>query len=348
MKILVIRLGAIGDMIMITPLLKALYEDGNIIDVYCKRSASDIIRHNPHVKKVLYHDDSLKIEDCDIAFEKAGEGYERVINLTGSIEGSLVKVQGTHEDKWPQYFKHAHCNINYYDQTMMLGGYPEKKGENGELFFSAAEESAARQYRRKYKDKFLILWALAGSSIHKAYPMAEVVAKKFLNRHPDAMTITVGDALSSILEWRHPQAKSYSGIWPVRKSMIMAKYADLVIGPDTGMLHAAGCYDTPKIILLTAVTHENVSKYWNNCYHILPRNTECYPCHRLIYTRDACPTMPGINAAACSVNINANEVYSTIEDVYEKWKEAKNGNVLQRGIFSLCGRRNGVLLGQSA
>jgi len=101
-----------------------------------------------------------------------------------------------------------------------------------------------RSYRKKHKGKFLILWSLSGSSGHKTYPFTEFVAKGFLDKHPDAMILTVGETLCELLEWSHPQTKCYSGKWPIRKSLIMAKYADLIIAPETGIANAAGCFDS--------------------------------------------------------------------------------------------------------
>ena len=344
-KALVVRLGAIGDMVIITPLLRALGEDGHSVTLYCRKGADDIVRHNPFIKKVIFHDEKMTYDEFMAHVDKLGKEYDKFINLTGSIEGSLLASEGTPEFDWPKYLRHSQFNVNYYDRTMMVGGYPEKKGLHGELFFSPAEEKQAREFRKKHKGKFIILWALAGSSFHKAWPYAEQTAKAFLDKHPDAMTITVGDELSVLLEWTHKQAKSYSGIWPVRKSLIMTKYADLVIGPDTGILNAAGCFDTQKILLLTGITPENISKTWNNVNVVTARNAECYPCHRLIHTLEACPIMPGINSPVCAANIPAGQVYLMIEEVYRKWREKRNGNAISRDESNLCRRYNRALLG---
>jgi ADP-heptose:LPS heptosyltransferase len=50
--------------------------------------------------------------------------------------------------------------------------------------------------------------------------------------------------------------------------MALTKFVDLVISPDTGVLHASGCYDTPKIGLLGHTTIENITKYFKNDYSI--------------------------------------------------------------------------------
>ena len=63
-----------------------------------------------------------------------------------------------------------------------------------------------------------------------------------------------------MLEWEGTNMKHYSGTWGIRKSLLWTKYADLVIGTETGILNGAGCFDTPKIVMLSHSTEENLSK----------------------------------------------------------------------------------------
>ena len=71
--------------------------------------------------------------------------------------------------------------------------------------------------------------------------------------------------------------------------MVMTKYADLVVGPETGILNAAGCFPTPKITLLSHSRHENLCKYWENDYCLAPEGAFCHPCHVLHYTHAPSP-----------------------------------------------------------
>jgi len=69
-------------------------------------------------------------------------------------------------------------------------------------------------FRRRFEDKFLVLWCLQGSSMHKCYPFGQDVALEFLQRHRDAMTITVGDDLCRLIEWDHERNQAPPGAVP--------------------------------------------------------------------------------------------------------------------------------------
>jgi ADP-heptose:LPS heptosyltransferase len=317
----VVRYGAFGDAIMVTPLLRVLKEEGYHVTVNCSWQVIEVLKHNPFVDKIIEHKkDSIPANQLDEYWDEMSKDYDKFINLSESIEGALLKVEGRKEFNWDGAKRHAECNVNYYDQTLKLGGYENITGKNGELYFSKLEEKIGRDYRKKYKKKFLILWSLSGSSYHKTYPFAEYVARGFLKNHPDAMIMTVGDNLCTLLEWSDEQTKSYSGKWPIRKSMIMTKYADLVVGSETGILNASGCFDTPKIVMLSHSSHENLSKYWKNT-HPVNAEVECYPCHQLHYSLESCKVDRQIKSPVCMAKLSPSKVLVEMDKIYNNWKE---------------------------
>lgn len=321
--VLLVRYGAFGDMIMITPLLRALKEDGYHVTLNCSPQGVEMLRHNPFVDKFILHErDSVPRETLDEFWDEMAKGYDKFINLSESIEGSLLKIEGREDYKWAAPRRHAECNVNYYDRTLELGGYGHIKGKNGELYLSSTEEMFARDYRRKHKKKFLIQWALSGSSYHKAYPFVEMVARAFLDKHPDAMIITTGDALCEVLEWSHPHTKSYSGKWGIRKSFSVSKYADLVIGAETGQLHAAACFDTPTLVLMSHSSEENLNKYWKDSYSV-GAEVPCRPCHKLHYRLETCPLIESLRSPVCMAKLKPAKVLEAMDKVYDKWREEK-------------------------
>jgi hypothetical protein len=145
------------------------------------------------------------------------------------------------------------------------------------------------------------------------------------------MTITVGDDLCRLIEWDHPRAEKKSAVWDIRSSMLVTKYVDLVVAPETGMLNAAGCYNTPKIGLLTHSNKTNLTKYFANDYS-MQAEIDCSPCHRMIYQHNAekdCPKMDlgdGAWLCACAGAFDPNKLLKRMEMIYAAWKE-KNRKV---------------------
>lgn len=383
-RALVVRYGAIGDIVQSTPVFRKLKEEGYHVTLNCTGPAQEILRNNPHVDdfivqiKDYVRNDGKQLENY---WSEIGKGYDKYINLTGAAEDSLLvadkliykwstDIRAKHPELDEASVLHNALNVardkakdtNYYDNHLAKAGYSDQ-GLNGELFFSEQEEIMAAGFRERYKDKFMILWSLAGSSYHKIYPYFHLVLSELAAKNPDVLVVSVGDAECRLLE-RLPSTKYLprSGVWELRTSMIMTKWADLVVGPETGILNAAGCFPTPKITLLSHSKHENLCKYWENDYCLAPQGVFCHPCHTLHYTHavppnkcQSCdgsihefnkgqaqphegrfggfwscpytktPTAEGKEFPLCTaIGISPERLLNRINEVYNLWKERRN------------------------
>jgi len=316
-KACVLRWGAWGDLIMCSPLFKLLKKDGYHVTAHITKRAKDVLKGNPYIDEfIVYVDDTVPFDKLGAYWDDLSKQYDRFINLSGSIEEGLLAAPWQDIYTWKKEERHKKLNVNYYDRTLELGGYPIK-GRNGELYLTKDDEKIVRSRLKPYRDKFVILWSLSGSSYHKTYPFAEQVALRFLENHKDAQIICVGETLCYLLEWDHRRSFNASGAWSMRTTMALTKYVDLVIGPETGVMNAAGCFDTPKIVFLSHSSEENLTKYWKNCT-ALHGEAFCYPCHMLHYNRDSCPHDSITTAPLCMARIKPEDVYNAMEQVYQR------------------------------
>lgn len=343
---LVIRYGALGDMIMITPILRQLKKDGYHVVLNCSEYATQVLKENPNIDEfIVQQKDVIPNDKLDEYWAEISKGFDKVVNLTGTIEQDLLKVQGKEEFNWSHKRRKKECNKNYIDYTMERAGY-ELKGEPTELFFTEQEERLAKTFLENHKDKFLIVWAMSGSSIHKVYPWAEYVAGTLCQKYgDDTLIVTVGDDFSRMIEWNLPNTLPRCGIFTIRQSMILTKYANLVIGPETGILSAASCYDTPKIIFLSHSSEENLTKYWKNVTALHPEDCRCHPCHKLIYV-DTCPSGKVGGRPRCAENIRPETVFKAIETHFKDWKHGRENKPISDSQGSGRAphkRRRGVL-----
>jgi ADP-heptose:LPS heptosyltransferase len=91
----------------------------------------------------------------------------------------------------------------------------------------------------------------------------------------------------------------------MRQSMAVALLSDVVVGPETGILHAVAAENTWKVILLSHSSPTNLTRDWPNTTAILPDPTKapCYPCHLLHYGTAFCPQENGFAACAASISV---------------------------------------------
>lgn len=321
MRILIVRIGALGDALIITPLVRYLKEEGNEIYLMGSKSTEIIFKHNPYVDKFLfYKKDSIPTEFLGRFIEETAKAYEcdKIIDLSGSIENKLLFHPLQPQYNFPKEERIKLANKNFYDWTFEVAGYPNIKGQLPEMYFSDDEEEWCAKFRQDYLGKKIILWGLSGSARHKAYPYTRLVMEDIIMRYNNVIFITVGDEYCQILEveLEHERVIHKSGKWNFRQSAIMCKYASLVIAPETGLIHAAGCFNTPKICLYSHSTRVSLSRYFVNDYSIEP-DVSCAPCFRLIYDADIqCPIDDLTKAPYCmAFGISPRKLITRIEEV---------------------------------
>jgi ADP-heptose:LPS heptosyltransferase len=329
----IVRYGALGDMVMITPLIKKLHEDGYEVTMNITPYAAPIIENNPYVSNIVYQErEAIPNRDLGGYWAEWAKEYDKYINLSESIEGRLLKVEGRKDFHTTKSFREAACgSTNYYDWTMKLGGYPSSTGTRGELFFSPQERREAARAKKELDGKFVIGWGMNGSSHHKVYPLTEPVLVDFLDRHPDAVAYLLGGPEAQKYEFDHPQAMKTCGQWDLRKTLaFIALVADCMVGPESMAMNVAACTDVPKITFLSHSNHENLCKYWTHDYCLAPDQAiaACYPCHQLHYTLESCPlaemrdneTKQVIaNGPVCAMGaINGQRVVDRLNEVYTR------------------------------
>lgn len=318
-KALVIRLGAYGDMVIITPVLKRLKELGYYVILNTNKRGKEVMQNNPNVDEFIEHKDPDDPDDLIAQWEKLKEDIKPdfFVNFSESIECNVALHPLNPEYIYPKKERAARCDKNYYDVTEAWAGL-EGCQKTPEIYFTEEEVKKAESHLDK--EKFNILWILSGSGKQKVYPWAEYVIGEILKNHNDVRIITVGDLHCQLLETlQDKDIVHLAGEISMRESCALTKVVDLVVGPDTGVLHASGCFSTPKIGLLGHTNINNITKYFENDYS-LEAKVPCSPCFRLIYDHDIqCPVDVVTRAAWCmSHGIAPELVYSKVKEVYER------------------------------
>ena len=175
----------------------------------------------------------------------------------------------------------------------------------------------------------LILWVLAGSSVHKVWPHVDTIVQQVLKVFPNARIAMVGDErCQKMIEpaWENePRVIKKSGKWSIRDTMAFARECNLVIGPETGVMSAVAMEQMPKIVLLSHSSVENLTRDWVNTYSLESKETPCRVCHKQIYAWDQCNKDEATGTAHCMAYLHPQQVWTTILTALEVKLEVANG-----------------------
>lgn len=321
----VCRYGAWGDAVLMSPVLRALKQDGYHITLNCTEPCYEILQHDPNIDCFMVQKTN-EIPQTELGpyWTKMEKLFDRWIQLNGSIEGRLLKIPNqinliTGQDDYtlPKMVRHEMCNRNYMDETMMIAGYPDRKGEQPDLYFTEEETKWAKMIREKHKG-FLVVWGITGSSVHKIYPYADAVIQALVEGRPEAQVLLVGEKGGQLIIDPHDRIFDWCGDISIRQSFILTKIADLVVSPETSVANASSCFDTPKVVILSHSTEENLTKYWRNCTSVF-EPVQCYPCHKLHYEKNSCPIEPTIKMPLCQALLHPSKLFPGIEAAYRAW-----------------------------
>lgn len=321
-KAAVIRYGGYGDLIQASSIFPGLKEQGYHVTLFTTPNGYPIVRNDPHIDAVILQDKNQVPNDELLNFwDVVEKRYDKVINLSESVEGHLLTFPGPGRmsNRWPEHIRQKYLNKNYLEWTHELADVPLPPRQK--FYMSAEDIDWCKQERAKMgDDAYVIMWSLSGSSVHKTWPHIDEVLAKLMISHPKVKVVLVGDEICQILEqgWENePRIYCRSGKWNMRQSMSFAYQADMIIGPETGLLNAAGLLDIPKIVFLSHSSKENLTKHWKKTIALEPK-TACYPCHRMHYNFDHCLQEQTTGASQCMYDISGDDVYNSIEQAMKK------------------------------
>jgi ADP-heptose:LPS heptosyltransferase len=335
----VVRYGAFGDMLQASSVFAGLHQAGYHVTVYATPPGSDVCTHDPHVDEWILQDkDQVPNDKLGEFWESIAKKYDRFVNLSESVEDTWIASHRKVQFRWPPALRHAHLNQNYLEHQHDLAQIPH---EPAVRFYPTADEAAWASREKARMGGLVVLWSLAGSSRHKTWPYLDNIIALLMLEFPGLKVVLVGDQAGQLLErgWeKEPRVFRRSGIWPIRKSMAFAQVADVVIGPETGILNSVACEAHPKVIFLSHSTHENLTRDWVNTHVLASEATSCPgrgenaapACHQLHYDWSACKRAKDaagedMGVAQCQADISAEQAGKVIWHVVTWELERREG-----------------------
>jgi ADP-heptose:LPS heptosyltransferase len=338
------RCGGVGDNLMATSVLPLLADKYNV-EVITQTPQSVVFENNPYISKLTTRKRG-DLPPGGLEWQKwyadRATEYELLVNLSHSCETTLALVTAQTQFYWPHEWRKQNCGKNYLEWVHDIVGVPHVFAPG---FFPTDEEwDKAEEVKRQVGGRY-IAWVVSGTRLDKIYPQATMAVARLIKEtglpvvlmgapgKDNEMTriiqkhvtkqngtdagchsaVSVDEAAST------PELRKKLGLkpgvenWPIRRVLTQARMADLVIGPDTGVLWAVAMDDMPKIVKLSHASPENITKHWKNTVtlHADPAKVPCWPCHRLHDEHSTCTPNAENNGAACISDISVETIVTT-------------------------------------
>ncbi len=332
----VVRYGGFGDMIQAANILPELKRQGYHVTMMTIPKGQEILREDPHIDAWIIQDaDQVPNHELPQYWAAQAKRFNKFIQLSESVEGTLLAMPGRANHMWPDAVRRREMSKNYLEWTAELAELPYHS--EAKFYPSERETQLVGKWLGRFKgeaagplkpmqrtpEQFTIVWCLSGSSVHKHYPHQDIVIANLLQAFPDTVIVLTGDEACKILEvgWEdEPRVKCASGELGIRETLTLAQMADLVIGPETGVLNAVAFEPMAKVVFLSHSSRKNLTLHWQNTTALEPALTSCYPCHRLHVDSTHCHLHPETHAALCQQDIRPQYAFEAMARHYHEWK----------------------------
>ena len=304
-KILLIRFSSIGDLVLTTPVIRALSQqiEGSEIHFLTKKRFVGILENNPYLTKIHSFDENLS----EITAQLKQEKFDLIIDLHKNLRSNLVKrklkskslsFDKLNLEKWLM----VRLKINRLPQKHIVDRYFDALEpldiENDFLgldYFEGEESHKVKSLLPVAFQKSYVVFALAGTYFTKKIPLEKWLEMAKLSPLPILLLGGPTEKkLSESLMKESIEQPIYNacGSFNLNQSAALIKEAELVITGDTGLMHIAAAYQK-KIISLWGNTIPEFGMYPYIPQHpdrvtiLENKDLSCRPCSKLGY--DKCP-----------------------------------------------------------
>jgi ADP-heptose:LPS heptosyltransferase len=332
----IIRYGAYGDTVQAASLCAAARKAGYHVTFICSFPGSELVFLDPNIDRLIVQMQNQVpigwLGHFWIWYRSKGapghKPFDKWVNLTESVECNLLAIAGNIKFEWTPKARHQAMNFNYLEHQHLLADLPyapEFKFHSTDAEKRWRDEELARM--KKAGIQKYILWALAGSSrTHKLYPHEDQIWAHVLQHYSSQGwgVMSVGDPTCTDLEKGfegQPRFWRTSGKYTMRQVALMMETADVVVGPETGVMSMAAFYPMPKIVFLSHSTVENLTRDWINTTSLWAPNTHCPgrganevpACHKMLASFEGCRRHEKYGTAQCAAEILPEWVWEAIQ-----------------------------------
>jgi ADP-heptose:LPS heptosyltransferase len=307
LKVLIIRFSSIGDIVLSTPVLHSLKNQGNHeIHYALKASFRDVLLHNPYIDKLHYLENSLP----DLIRRLKKEKFDLIIDLHKNIRSfrvkNLLQKKSCTFDKlnWEKWLL-VNFRINKLPDIHIVDRYfkPLEKigivndGLGLDYFITEKDKEEARKIYSAFSVDY-IAFSIGGNHNTKKYPSEKIVETIEKTAIPVILLGGVEEyerGEQIIRDSSYPHILNVCGKVALNVSAAIIGDAFCVISNDTGLMHIAAAFKK-RIVSIWGNTIPGFGMYPYFGDNELYRNysfisevkgLRCRPCSKLGYR--SCP-----------------------------------------------------------
>ena len=317
-KILMVRMSAIGDIILTTPLIRAAKSafPEATIDFLTKQKYAELLEHHPLLRRAIGFDTDQGISGLlALIGELRKEHYDLVVDLQLNPRSILVRyLCGAHMQRRALKYSLERRLLKWFRINLLKKAPPvperyftaledfnvRPNGYGPEIFPSAADEQKAEALLQKAgaAGQKLIGLAPGASRFTKIWPADRFAAAgEKLAKSLGAGIVILGGVEDSLISEQVVKKLKTNGTGPVLnlagelsilQSTAVLKRLKLLLANDTALMHLATAVGTPVVAVFGPTTREfGFFPYSQKATVIQKAGMDCRPCS--LHGDKSCP-----------------------------------------------------------
>ncbi|MBN2615989.1 MAG: glycosyltransferase family 9 protein [Bacteroidales bacterium] len=303
-KILLIRFSSIGDIVLVSPVIRALKTQLDCeLHILTKKKSHQLYDHNPYVDHIHIIEKSAS----EIIPELKKERYDFVVDLQKNLRSLRVKrglkapyasFPKLNVKKWllvqwkMNVLPEVHIVDRYFDAVKSLGIHNDGQGLD---YFIPEEDFVDLNEFPPLKAKAYVGFVIGGQ--HKTKMLPPEKAARIISRLPWPVVLLGGpedkengEQIRNLSDHHH--VFNSCGQFSLHQSASLVKQAGLIISNDTGLMHIAAAFQKPVISLWgNTVPELGMTPYEPQTPERVVisevKGLSCRPCSKIGY--DKCP-----------------------------------------------------------
>ncbi|MGE3153750.1 MAG: putative lipopolysaccharide heptosyltransferase III [Nitrospiraceae bacterium] len=352
-NILLLKLRYIGDVLLATPIVRALrqaFPDSQLtVAVY--PGTEDVLRHNPDVAEVLLVDRSRFGSQAYFYHEVRKRGFDCVIDLTGNDRAEFtcllsripIRIGFREPRRWRGWLAYTHEVASLpegthrisRDMALLAPLGITSKPEPPMVWLTAEEEEQGRRTLQEFgilrDGRPLIMFHPGARYWFKAWPAERFaqLADRLASEAGCRVLIGGGPsekaAAAEIQDRSHRRPINLTGLVNLRQFAAIVKRCALYIGNDNGSMHLAAAVGTPVLGLFGPSSPAEWAPYGTAEVATLYKGLDCRLCYHPTCTRGEQSCMRQITvdevfeAARRLLPVQTSQVQSIMVREQENW-----------------------------